>query len=439
MPLAKDVNMVETAFSYDELFGAAKAIEADVISWRHHLHQYPELSNREVKTAHYIVERLRDFGFREEDIHEQVGGTGVLARLAGTRSDHSDKAVLLRADIDALPVKEESDLPYRSEQVQDYPGGPFPVAHACGHDCHISMLLGAAQVLASHRERIPGTVYFAFQPAEEGAPEGEEGGAAFMLASPEFQDLSPRPSLAFGMHVTPAPTGMVGWTPNVQHAASEMLKIRVVGEQVHGSSPWAGRDPLPPAADIISAMGQLYRQFDAQDAFSISIGHVEDQGRFNIVGEQVTLFGTVRCLNAELIDDINTAITRTCRNIAAAYNCKGEVEFHQQVPAVVNSPETIAALQPALVAAAGGEDRVFAAPASLGYDDVSEFINAYGGMYALLGVQDVEFVPNALPRATAGGRGFAPNHSPRFYANDAALLTGVRMHLAVVAQHLGVA
>ncbi|MDY5589061.1 MAG: amidohydrolase [Arcanobacterium sp.] len=428
--------MVATALSFKELFDAAKTIEPNVISWRHHLHQYPELSNREVKTAEYIAQRLRDFGFRNDEICEQVGGTGVLARLTGK---HSAKAVLLRADIDALPVKEETDLPYKSNQVQDYPGGPFPVAHACGHDCHMSMLLGAAQVLASRREQIPGTVYFAFQPAEEGAPGDEEGGAAFMLRSPEFQHLSPRPSLAFGIHVIPAPTGMVGWTPEVQNAASEMLKITVTGEQVHGSSPWAGRDPLPPAADIISAMGQLYRQFDAKDAFTISIGHVEDQGRFNIVGEQVTLFGTVRCLNAELIDDINTAIVRTCRNIAAAYNCAGEVEFHQQVPAVVNSPETIAALQPALIAAAGGEDRVFTAPASLGYDDVSEFINVYGGMYALLGVQDVEPVLNGLPRATAGGRGFVPNHSPRFYANDAALLTGVRMHLAVVAQHLALA
>lgn len=431
--------MIATTSSLEKLFDAAKAIEPDVISWRHHLHEYPELSNREVKTAEYIVQRLRGFGFHNDEIHEQVGGTGVLARLNGKGSDHSAKAVLLRADIDALPVKEETNLPYQSVQVQDYPGGPFPVAHACGHDCHISMLLGAAKVLASLREQIPGTVYFAFQPAEEGAPDGEEGGAAFMLSTPEFHGLSPRPSLAFGMHVIPAPTGMVGWTPNVQHAASEMLKITVTGEQVHGSSPWAGRDPLPPAADIISAMGQLYRQFDAKDSFTISIGHVEDQGRFNIVGEQVTLFGTVRCLNAELIDDINTAIARTCHNIAAAYNCTGEVEFHQQVPAVVNSPETIAALQPALVAAAGGEDHVFSAPASLGYDDVSEFINAYGGMYALLGVQDVEFEPNGLPQATVGGRGFAPNHSPRFYANDAALLTGVRMHLAVVAQHLGVA
>lgn len=425
--------MVANTLSLEELFTAAKAIEPDVISWRHHLHQHPELSNREVKTAQYIAQRLHDFGFNPNEIHEQVGGTGVLACLSGK---HPGKGVLLRADIDALPVKEESDLPYKSNQVQEYVGGSFPVAHACGHDCHISMLLGAARVLAEQRDKIPGTVYFAFQPAEEGAPGDEDGGAAFMLQSPEFQNLEPRPSLAFGMHVTPAPTGMVGWTPNVQHAASEMLKITVTGEQVHGSSPWAGRDPLPPAADIISAMGQLYRQFDAKDAFTISIGHVEDKGRFNIVGEHVTLFGTVRCLNAELITDINAAIARTCRNIAAAYNCVGEVEFLQQVPAVVNRPETIAALQPGLTAAAGGEDHVFTPPASLGYDDVSEFINTYGGMYALLGVQDVELVPDGIPQATPGGKGFAPNHSPRFYANDEALLTGVRMHLAVVAQHL---
>ena len=179
--------MVETTFSCNELFDAAQAIEPDVISWRHHPHQYPELSNREVKTAEYIAQRLRDFGFREEDIHERVGGTGVLARLTGTRSGYSDKAVLLRADIDALPVNEESDLPYKSTQVQDYPGGPFPVAHACGHDCHVAMLLGAAQVLASHRQQIPGTVYFAFQPAEEGAPKVKKAALPSCCRAPSLK------------------------------------------------------------------------------------------------------------------------------------------------------------------------------------------------------------------------------------------------------------
>lgn len=187
----------------------------------------------------------------------------------------------------------------------------------------------------------------------------EEGGAAYMLTDAAFDLLDPQPTLAFGMHVIPAPSGYVGWSLGVQHASSEMVKITVCGEQVYGSSPWAGRDPMPAAADIISAVGKIYRQIDAKDAFTISIGHVEDQGRFNMIGEKVTLWGTVE-------------------------------------------------------SAAADPDQVFAAPASLGYDDVSEFINRYTGMYALLGVQDVKFGSGAMPEPVDGGRGFAPNHSPRF-------------------------
>ncbi|WP_237222284.1 M20 metallopeptidase family protein [Rothia nasimurium] len=419
----------------NDLYATAARNEKDIIAWRHHLHQHPELSNRETKTAAYIVECLKDMGFADTDIQQNIGGTGIIATLRG--STHSEKAVLLRADMDGLPVKEETGLPYASEEVdENYPGGPFPVAHACGHDCHVAMLLGAARTFAEHREELAGTIYFVFQPAEEGAPVEEEGGAAHMLTDAAFDSLDPQPTLAFGMHVIPAPSGYVGWASGVQHASSEMVKITVHGEQVHGSSPWAGRDPMPAAADIISAMGQIYRQIDAKDAFTISIGHVEDQGRFNIIGEKVTLWGTVRCLKDGLIDAVNTKIARTATHIAEAYDCTATVEFLQQIPAVVNAPETVEALRPALESAAADPDHVFAAPASLGYDDVSEFINRYTGMYALLGVQDVKFGSGAMPEPVDGGRGFAPNHSPRFYANDEALITGVRMHLAVALTHL---
>lgn len=181
-------------------------------------------------------------GFADTDIQQNIGGTGVIATLRGARP--SEKAILLRADMDGLPVKEETGLPYVSEQVdQNYPGGPFPIAHACGHDCHVSMLLGAAHALAEHREELAGTIYFIFQPAEEGAPATEEGGAAYILADAAFEVLDPQPTLAFGMHVIPAPSGYVGWAQGVQHASSEMVKITVHGEQVHALPPGPGATP----------------------------------------------------------------------------------------------------------------------------------------------------------------------------------------------------
>ncbi|MDO5031093.1 M20 family metallopeptidase [Corynebacterium sp.] len=426
-----------TRKAVEELFERISQIHPEVIEWRHHLHQYPELSNRETKTADFIVQRLREFGFDSADIRTGLGGHGVLAALKGQAAGESEKAILLRADIDALPVKEDSGLDFASQEVDtEYPGGPFPIAHACGHDCHTAMLLGAARVLAQRREDFAGTVYFAFQPAEEGAPVGEEGGAKLMLEDAVFDQLDPQPQTSFGMHVMPLPKGSVSYRTGVQHASSERVKITIHGEQVHGSMPWEGIDPLPAAADVISAMGQIYRQFNSQDAFTISLGHVEDQGRFNIVGGAVTLWGTVRCLKDGMMEEVNEKIARTATHIAQAYGCTAEAEFDQYVPAVVNSPEDIEAMLPAFEAAAGAKERVGEVPALMGYDDVSEFINRYGGVYALLGVQDAVLTEEGQLVPEEGGRGVVPNHSPKFYADDDALETGVRLHVAVALTHL---
>ncbi len=422
----------------EDCFAEIDDAHARTITWRRHVHQHPELSNREARTAAYIREQLVDEGIDPADVTGDLGGHGLLVRITGRGEGDADRAIMLRADIDALPVREDSDVDFASEVVdEDYPGGPFPVAHACGHDCHTAMLMAAAMVLHRHRDAFAGTVYCAFQPAEEGAPVGEEGGARVMLAEPVFAELDPRPTSSFGMHVGPGPKGWVGYREGVQHASSERVRITVTGEQVHGSSPWHGRDPLPPAADIIAAMGQIYRQFDAQDAFTITIGHVEDQGRFNIVCDEVVLWGTVRCLKDGLMTQVNEAIDRTARHIAEAYGCRAETAFDQVVPAVVHTPETVARMLPALRAAAGDPTMVQPAPASLGYDDVSEFINRYGGLYALLGVQDVTVTRDGQLVPEEGGRGFRDNHSPQFYADEDTLTVGVRLHVAVALHHLG--
>ena len=417
---------------------ATEDISDDVIDWRHHLHSHPELSNREVETEKFITEKLREFGINE--ITDGIAGHGVLAVIRGGAKSDDSRSILLRADIDALPVKETADVDFASTVVdEEYPGGPFPVSHACGHDCHTAMLLGAAKILDSVADELPGDVYLCFQPAEEGPPVDEDGGARMMIEDSAFTKLDPKPTMAFGMHVVPAPKGKIGYSRNVQHASSELVKITVEGEQVHGSQPWAGIDPMPPAADIITAMGQLYRQVDAQNIFTITIGHIEDEGRFNIVGQKVTLWGTVRCMQKGVMPQINERIVRTVENIASAYGCEGSTEFFQEIPPVVNSPEWIDAVLPSFRSVVGEDNAdtdVLEVPGSLGYDDVSEFINEYGGVYALLGVQDVELSEEGLPEATSGGRGLVPNHNPKFYADDDTLSVGVLMHATVAVDHL---
>lgn len=232
---------------------------------------------------------------------------------------------------------------------------------------------------------------------------------------------------------TPAPKSWIAYSTNVQHAASELVKITVTGNGVHGSTPWAGTDPMPPAADIIAAMGQVYRQIDSHEVFTITIGHIEDTGRFNIVGDEVTLWGTVRCLDADTTKQINDRITTLVENISAGYGAKGDVEFLQQIPPVVNAPELMEELRP--ICEEVGK-KVVEIPAQLGYDDVSEFIDAFGGAYALLGVQDVIMNDKGKPVPEKGGRGIVPNHNPGFYADDESLLTGVELHLAVARAHL---
>ena len=247
---------------------AAGDIAEDVIAWRHHLHRHPELSNREEKTAEFIAQRLREFGI--EDITTGVGGHGVVARIHG--GAHQGRVVLLRADIDALPVHEDSGEEFTSEVDG--------VAHACGHDTHAAMLLGAAKILQDMRGELGGDVLLAFQPAEEGAPEGEEGGARVMVRDMEAKGLfSPAPTMAFGIHIAPLPVGALAYARGIQNAASETVKITVTGKQVHGSTPWQGVDPMPAVGDILSNIGQIYRQIDPQERFSLSLIHISEPTR----------------------------------------------------------------------------------------------------------------------------------------------------------------
>ncbi|MEV2278418.1 amidohydrolase [Nocardiopsis sp. NPDC049922] len=405
------------------------AIGSKLVGWRHHLHAHPELPNRERDTAALITRHLCSLNL--DEVRTGVAGYGVVGVLRCGLP--GDPVVALRADIDALPVREDSGVDFASTVVdEDYPGGPFPVAHACGHDCHTAMLMGAAEVLSDLRSELPGTVLFVFQPAEEGPPVDEDGGARAMVASPAL--LDPAPTMVFGLHVVPLPTGIVGYRVGHLLAASCLVKITVRGQQTHGSMPWLGVDPMPPAAEIVSACGQLYRQVPATSPITVSIGHVEDAGRFNVIGASVVLWGTVRCLDTADMDSVRDRLRRAAEHIALAHGCTAAVEYLQDVPPVENTPSWTSAVLPTLRRVVG-ESRVKRTEAVLGYDDVSELIDAFGGVFVLLGCQDTEYVGGAL-RAIPGQRGAATNHDPAFYADDSVLATGVRLYSHVAVDHV---
>ncbi|MFJ3816884.1 M20 family metallopeptidase [Streptomyces sp. NPDC090056] len=415
---------------HEELDARAAGTAERVVSWRHHLHRHPELSNREVNTARLVADHLRSLGI--DEVRTGIAGHGVVGVLRGGAA--GERVVALRADTDALPVRDLCGADFASEVVDaDYPGGPFPVSHACGHDCHTAMLLGAATVLSGVRDRLPGTVLFVFQPAEEGPPVTEEGGARAMVEAGAF--AGPVPTMVFGMHVTPYPKGHVGYRIGNQYGASVLVRIVVTGRQTHGSTPWQGVDPMPAVGAVLTGIGQLYRQVSAFDPVTVSIGHVEDVGRFNIVGETVTLWGTIRTAVESDMTEVQRRLTALVEHSAAAYGATATAEYLQPVPPVHNSGPWVAAGLPTFRRVVG-EERVVETGGTLGYDDVSEFVRRFGGLYVTLGVQDAALDASGRPVPVEGGRGLVTNHNPGFYADDSALVTGVRLHAHVAYDHL---
>lgn len=416
--------------AHADLDARVHAISADIVRWRHHLHRNPELSNREGRTAAYVAEYLRTL--RPERLYTGVAGNGVIAVLHGAKP--GTRVAALRADMDALPVQDLSGVPFASTVTDEsYPGGPFPVSHACGHDCHMSMLMGAAAVLAGMREALPGTVMLVFQPAEEGPPLPEPGGARELVKHPIFRETAP--TMAFGMHVTPHPKGTVGYCAGNQYAASCLVKITLTGEQAHGSTPWNGTDPMPAAGAILTGIGQIYRRTDAFHPITVSIGHVQDIGRFNIIGATATLWGTIRCTHEQDMAATKDKLAQLVSGTAAAYGCAGQAEYLQDVPAVHNQEKWVTAALPTLRRAVG-QHNIFEATPTLVYDDVSELVNRFGGLYLAFGVQDTELDEDGQPREARGGRGLASNHSPYFYADDDALEAGARVLAHVAYDHL---
>jgi amidohydrolase len=391
-----------------------------VVAWRRDFHEHPELGNREVRTAGIVAEHLRQLGL---EVRTGVAKTGVVGVLRGGRPG---RVVALRADMDALPVTEETDLPFRSRVTAEYNGQQVGVMHACGHDAHTAMLMGAAEVLAAVREDLRGTVVFIFQPAEEGPPPGEEGGASVMVREGVLAD--PKVDAIFGLHVFSShglrAAGSISVRPGGIMAASDRMTITVRGAQTHGAQPWAGVDPIVVASQIVGALQAVVsRQSDITRAPAVvTVGTFQAGQRFNIIPGEARLTGTVRTFDPAMQRDIQARIVRTATHLAQAAGATATVEFADGNPVTWNDPDLTRRMLPTLerVAAAGLDPAV---PPTTTAEDFAVYQQQVPGMFFFLGV-----VPTDADHAQV-----APNHSPRFFIDESALVTGVRAltHLAV--------
>ena len=399
----------------DRIDIASAKVESSVIAWRRDIHQYPELGNREFRTAKLVAARLRELGFT---VQAPVAHTGVIGILQGGKPGG---VVALRADMDALPVAEQVDLPFRSEVLTTYNGQETRVMHACGHDAHVAILLGVAEVLAGIRSEIPGSIKFLFQPAEEGAPEGEEGGAALMVKEGALE--SPRADAIFGLHVTSRyAVGEIAYRPGAMMAAVDSFTIRVEGRQTHGAYPWLGVDPIVVASQIVLGLQTIpSRQVDVSLAPSIvTVGSIHGGVRNNIIPGEVKMLGTIRSLDAAMRDEIHRRIRRTAEDIASAGGARAEVTIESGYPITSNDVELTERMQSTLRRMTPS---VSVVNPTLGAEDFSFFQQKVPGLFFWLGTRP----------ANQTAEQAAANHSPLFFVEESGLLLGVRTmsHLAV--------
>ena len=394
----------------DQVDQSADRIESKVIEWRRHFHQFPELSNREFKTAAKVAEHLKHLGL---DVRTGVAHTGVVGLLKGGKPG---PVVALRADMDALPVTERVDVPFASKVRTKYNGQDVGVMHACGHDAHTAILMGVAEILSSMKKDLAGSVKFIFQPAEEGAPQGEEGGARLMVKEGVLEN--PEVDVIFGLHVWALKeVGTIGYRPQGAMAASDGLRITVKGKQTHGSTPWTGVDPITVSAQIIMGLQTIVsRQTElTENAAVITIGSIHGGVRSNIIPDQVEMVGTIRTLNTEMQDKIHEKTRRTVTKIAESAGAVAEVRINKGNPVTYNDPELTAAMLPSLKAAAGAEN-VTLSKAITGAEDFSFYQQRIPGLFFFLG---------GMPGGTKP-EDAAPHHSPDFYIDESSLKLGVR-------------
>ncbi|MEO8033601.1 MAG: amidohydrolase [Acidobacteriota bacterium] len=396
---------------------AASRVAPHVIEMRRDIHQHPELGNREVRTAKLVADRLHELGI---DTKTGIAHTGVVGLLRGGKPGG---VVALRADMDALPVVEQVDVPFKSTVRTTFDGHDVGVMHACGHDAHVAILLGVAEVLSGMRQEIPGTVKFIFQPAEEGAPAGEEGGAALMVKEGVLED--PKVSAVFGLHVTSRyEVGELAYRVEGMMAAVDSFTIKVRGKQTHGAYPWLGVDPIVVASQIILGLQTIEsRQLDSSMAPSIiTVGAIHGGVRNNIIPDEVEMIGTIRSLETGMRDEIHQRIRKTAENIAIAAGATATVTITTGYPITFNDRALTEASAPTLRRLAGN-DHVTVVNPVLGAEDFSFYQQKVPGLFFFVGTR-----PKGVSAADA-----ASNHSPLFYVDESGLELGVRAlsHLAV--------
>jgi amidohydrolase len=398
----------------------AKEVEAKVIEWRRDIHQNPELSNREFRTAKVIAAHLQQLGL---EVKTGVAKTGVVALLKGGKPG---PVVALRADMDALPVVEVVDLPFASKAKGEYEGKEVGVMHACGHDTHVAILMGVAEMFVKVKDQLPGTIKFIFQPAEEGAPRGEEFGAALMVKEGVLEN--PKPNAIFGLHVVAMlPTGTIGYRAGPMMAAADILRIKVKGRQTHGSQPWSGVDPIVTAAQIVLGLQTIVsRQMNiTKEAAVITIGSIHGGNRFNIIPEEVEMVGTIRTLDEGMRDDIHKRIKNTAEMIAASQGATAEVEIEKPYAVTINNEELTALMVPTIKRVAG-EANVKVIPKTTGAEDFAFYQQKIPGLFYFVGI-----TPPGTDMSKVG-----VNHSPKFFVDESGLLLGIRSLASVTLDYL---
>lgn len=393
----------------------AKAVEPKVIEWRRHFHQYPELSNREVKTAEKIAQHLRSLGI---EVQTGVAHTGVVGLLKGGQPG---PVIALRADMDALPVTERNSLPFASKERTTFNDQEVGVMHACGHDTHMAILMGVAEVLASIKKDLKGTVKFIFQPAEEGSPKGEEGGAELMVKEGVLEN--PKPDVIFGLHISAqTELGKITYRPGGLMASVNDLKITVKGRQAHGAAPWASIDPIVISAQIINNLQTIVsRNLDVtENAGVVTIGSIHGGVRSNIIPEQVEMLGTLRALSLPdeqmLISRVKQIATKTAE--AHGATAVVEIPYSSHYPVTFNDVALTEKMVPSLKKAAGDENVVVIAPHT-GAEDFSFFQEKIPGLFFFVGARPPEIDPEEAPS----------HHTPDFMIDERGMLTGLKAML----------
>ncbi|WP_235298481.1 amidohydrolase [Portibacter marinus] len=399
-----------TAQDNEKVNQLAEKYNNEVIELRRHFHQYPELSNREFKTAERIAEELRKLGLKPDT---GIAKTGVVAVLEGGKPGPT---IGLRADIDALPVTERTPIAFASKEKSEYLGNEVGVMHACGHDTHIAMLLGTAKVLTEMKDEIRGKIVFVFQPAEEGAPPGEEGGAKLMVKEGLIEKYGIE--VMFGQHISSGvPVGQLDYKPAGILAAADRFVIKVNGKQTHGSRPWSGVDPIVTAAQIIIGLQTIVsRQVDlTKEAAVISVGKITGGVRNNIIPEQVELVGTIRTLDTDMQDKIHEKIKSTAEHIAASQGATVEVEISKGPPVTFNDRELTQKMLPTLFRSAG-EENVRVIPAITGAEDFAFYAQKVPSLFYFVGGRPLD----------VGEDEAFPHHTPDFFIDESGLILGVK-------------